>query len=201
LNGENPESILKFWFGAEDSIKGINEEKKGLWWTKDDDTDAEILRRFEQISRRLASGDLDHWQRDPEGLLASIICLDQFARNMHRGSPRSFASDPRALELAEKMVNSQWDRELGPLQRIFAYLPFEHSESMDNQRKMVQLVAKLRNSVDEEVRDIFDGFYDYAVRHLEVIQRFGRFPHRNTILGRESTDEELSFLEQPDSSF
>ena len=198
---ENPDSILNFWFGSSDSAVAINNDKKALWWSKNEDTDNEIKQRFEVTARAVASGDLDHWRGDSRGILASVVCTDQFPRNIYRGTPDSFAWDPIALDLANNMVEKQWDESLPLIYRLFAYIPFEHSENLVDQETALALIGGLRDSASEEEKPIFEDFYDFAVRHHQVIDRFGRFPHRNTILGRQSTDEELEFLNQPGSSF
>jgi uncharacterized protein (DUF924 family) len=133
--------------------------------------------------------------------LALILLLDQLPRAIHRATPEAFAQDSKALKVAEQGLESGADRLLRPIERLFVYLPFEHSEDMADQDRSVQLFRDLAASVPENHRETFAGFVDYAVKHREVITRFGRFPHRNLILGRESTPEEKAFLEQPGSSF
>jgi uncharacterized protein (DUF924 family) len=133
-----------------------------------------------------------------EALLAHILLLDQFTRNIFRDTPRAFAGDAQALSLATTLVATGRDKNLSPFLRWFAYLPFEHSESLLEQERAVALFAGLRREMQLEA---FDSAYDYALRHREVIARFGRFPHRNAILGRESTTEEAGSLGQPGSSF
>lgn len=131
-------------------------------------------------------------------MLARILLLDQFTRNAFRNTPRAFAGDAQALALAESLVAAGRDKNLTPHQRWFAYLPFEHSESLLDQERSVALCSGLRREMQNET---FDGVYDYALRHREIVTRFGRFPHRNAILGRASTAEEIVFLGQPGSSF
>ena len=137
----------------------------------------------------------------PSGLLASIICLDQFPRNMYRETPQSFAYDSAALDLAKRLRQLNWDQQLPAVYRVFAYMPYEHSEELAMQDIMVHLLDDLRKQVASSEREVFDGFYQFGIQHQKVIQRFGRFPHRNAILGRESSDEEKVFLSQPGSSF
>ena len=156
---------------------------------------------FEELVDAVAEGDLDHWRKSPKGLLASIICTDQFPRNIYRGQAKSFAYDPVALGLARQLVAMGLDNELSPIQRVFAYLPYEHSEEDTMQRQSIELYTSLVEEVEESEREMFAGFLDYAHAHEKIIVRFGRFPHRNAILGRESTAEELEFLSQPGSSF
>jgi uncharacterized protein (DUF924 family) len=198
---ETIDSILTFWFGNGSTAEEICAEKKALWWAKDEETDREITSRFRDVVQAVHEGRLDHWRETPKGLLASIICCDQFPRNMYRGTPRAFEFDPVALGMAEQILATGDHLELSPIQRVFAYLPFEHSEDPASQDKAVRLFADLVGEVDASEREIFTGFLDFARRHEEIIARFGRFPHRNVILGRESSDEETEFLTQPGSSF
>ena len=198
---ETIDSVLTFWFGAEQDVNAINAEKKALWWSKNQSVDEEIETRFKKLTQAVSNGELDHWRNSAKGLLASIICTDQFPRNMFRGTAKAFSYDGIALGLAQQAVAMGVDSELTPIQRVFVYLPFEHSESMEMQQQAVNLFETLANEVDQDVVTIFDGFVDYAKRHYAVIERFGRFPHRNVILDRESTTEEAEFLTQPGSSF
>ena len=130
-----------------------------------------------------------------------IILADQFSRNMYRDTPRAFFSDPKARTWCKAGLENGADRTLRPIERIFFYLPMEHSESLDDQVRSVALCKELAESVPDAHRELFDGYLNYAVRHCEIVERFGRFPHRNAILGRESTDEEIAFLAKPGSSF
>ncbi len=198
---ETTDSILEFWFGNSTSNREINDQKKSLWWSKNDQTDQQITERFEGISNAVYRGETPQMQRSARGLLASIICLDQFPRNMYRGAAGAFACDPAALRFAMEMVDNAWDQTLLPVWRVFAWLPFEHSEDIAMQHKSLELYDNLRNSVEQDERQMFDEYYQFAYRHFEIIERFGRYPHRNQILERESTAEELAFLSQPGSSF
>ncbi|MEJ2518190.1 MAG: DUF924 domain-containing protein, partial [Methyloceanibacter sp.] len=133
----------------------------------------------------------DAWLRNPQGRLAAILVLDQFPRNIYRGSPRAFATDEEALALSRDAIAAGADKELPPEQRAFLYMPFQHTETLADQRRSLELFEALGNPEN----------LDFAARHYEIIERFGRFPHRNAVLGRVSTPEELAFLEQPGSSF
>ncbi|NJK74674.1 MAG: DUF924 domain-containing protein [Richelia sp. CSU_2_1] len=185
--------ILDFWFDKADSPEFGKSQKK--WFEKNLDFDSEVRSRFLSQYELAVSGQLDAWQDSAQECLALIIILDQFSRNMFRGTPQAFAADDRALIAAEKAVKNQFDRELLPVQRWFIYLPFEHSENLAHQQKSVELFSQLGSDSDSQM------VIDYAKRHLEVIARFGRFPHRNQILGRETTLEEAEFLKQPGSGF
>ncbi len=198
---ETTDSIIGFWFGSHTSSREINEQKQSLWWSKNEQTDRRITERFESISHAVYRGEMPEMQRSARGLLASIICLDQFPRNMYRGAAKAFSCDHAALRLAIEIVDKAWDRTLLPVYRVFAWLPFEHSEDITMQHKSLMLYDNLRNSVERSEREIFDRYYEFARRHFEIIDRFGRYPHRNSILGRESTAEELAFLSRPGSSF
>jgi len=172
-----------------------------LWWKKNPDVDRAILHNYEQTHAALIAGELDFWREQIQSRLALIILADQFSRNMYRGDKRAFAQDPLALSLAVEGTESGLDEQLRWIERVFFYMPFEHSESLAMQEKSVQMYRALARSVPEQEKDAIDGYIDFAVRHLEIISRFGRFPHRNAILGRDSSEEEIEFLLQPGSSF
>jgi uncharacterized protein (DUF924 family) len=183
--------VLHFWFG-EGGEYGKRHER---WFKKDPAFDAQIRGRFLPLYEELAAGKHLHWLERAPSCLARIVVLDQFPRNMFRGSPRAFATDGLALEAARHAIAQGYDRAMLPVERMFAYLPFEHSESLEDQLKACELTAPL---------DAFPQTPDahrYAVLHREIVERFGRFPHRNAILGRASTPEEVEFLKQPGSGF
>lgn len=182
--------VLDFWFGPHGHPLGVRD----FWFRKSAATDSEIRDRFGTSIERALGGALDSWQQDLEGRRALILLLDQFTRNVYRDTPRAFAGDPAALGLARAMVASGEDRNCDPYERWFIYLPFEHSESLADQDESVRLFRALAD-------DGLPSALDWAERHREVIRRFGRFPHRNAILGRVSSAEELEFLRQPGSSF
>jgi uncharacterized protein (DUF924 family) len=187
------DAILEFWFGKPDEADYGKYRK--AWFTKNPEFDDEVRSRFLHVYNQAAAGELDDWKTTPQGCLALIILLDQFPRNMFRGQPQAFATDPQALAYARHAVTQCFDKELPKLQRWFVYLPFEHSENLADQHRCVELCEQLGD--EPEMREVID----YAYRHLRVIERFGRFPHRNQILGRETTPEEAEFLKQPGSSF
>ena len=185
--------VLDFWFGRSNSPGFGQVQKK--WFEKDADFDTEVRSGFLPQYQLAASGQLDSWQYSPENCLALIILLDQFPRNMFRENRQAFATDSKALAAAQHAVNNNFDRELVTVQKWFIYLPFEHSENLEHQQKSVELFRQLSGEADS------DSVIDFAVRHLKIIERFGRFPHRNQILGRETTPEEADFLKQPGSGF
>lgn len=185
--------VLVFWFGSPDSPE-LGRPRK-CWFEKNAAFDAEVRSRFLALYERAVSGDLDAWQCTPLSALALAVVLDQFPRNMFRGDARAFASDALALRVARGIVGLGFDAVLRPVERWFAYLPFEHAEDIAVQRRSLALFGGLAQDRESA------GTLDYALKHCEIITRFGRFPHRNAILGRESTSEEIEFLKQPGSSF
>ncbi|WP_322014530.1 DUF924 family protein [Paraburkholderia sp. J12] len=186
--------VLDFWFGAAGSAEYGRPCK--MWFRKDEAFDAQLRERFGAVLEAACAGELDAWAATPEGSLALVIVLDQFSRNCHRGTPRAFAADDRALALSRQLVASRADRALPTLyHRVFVYLPFEHAESVEAQRESLRLFGELRHEPDGE------DYYGYAVRHAKVIERFGRFPHRNAQLERPSSEAELAFLREPGSGF
>lgn len=198
------DAILEFWFG--EAVEGLDDatiagRQSGLWWGKSEDTDAEIRRRFEPQVQAAGAGKLDDWKQSPEGCLALILLLDQFPRNIYRDTPAMYRFDDRSRALCVEGVEDGIDTSLRLIERVFFYLPLEHAESIDDQTWCVDLMRGLVRDVQEDQKQVFEGFVGYAEAHREIIDRFGRFPHRNGILGRKSSAEELGFLEQPGSSF
>lgn len=174
--------VLSFWFEKVD---------KKLWWSKDDAFDQLIREKFESFHTAAMAGELFEWRSEPQGRLAEIIVLDQFSRNMYRDTPKAFSSDPLALVLAQEAVAHSVDQKLEVEKRAFLYLPYMHSESL----KIHEVAMQLYSQPGLEFN------YDFEVKHKQIIDQFGRYPHRNQILGRESTPEEKHFLTQPGSSF
>lgn len=187
------EEILEFWFG--NSTDADYGKSRKVWFIKNLEFDEEVRSRFLDDYQQATTGQLDDWKASAQGCLALIILLDQFPRNMFRSQPQAFATDPQALAYAKYAVAQGFDKELLPIQRQFIYLPFEHSENLTDQHQCIELFSTLKD-YSECVLGI-----DYAHRHFRVIETFGRFPHRNEILGRETTAEEAEFLQQPGSSF
>lgn len=187
-------AVLDFWFAPEGHPE--HGRFRDLWFIKRDETDREIERRFGPLIEQAMQGGLSDWRETPQGALALILLLDQFTRNVYRGTVQSFAGDPRALLVAQHLVGDGGHAALPPLQRAFVYLPYEHAEDASLQAHCVALFTALAAEAPA-----LDTMLDYAKRHAEVIRRFGRFPHRNAILGRASTPEEAAFLKEPGSSF
>lgn len=190
----NAQAVLDFWFAAEGEPE--HGAVRELWFRKSLDTDRQIAERFGPLIEQALRGELEAWAAEPHGALAQIVLLDQFTRNTFRDTPRAFAGDKRALAAAMAMVGSRQDENLLPVQRVFVYLPFEHAESLGMQEESLRLFTRLVVEAPE-----LQNMLDYAQRHHDVVQRFGRFPHRNEILGRQSTAEEIEFLRQPGSRF
>ncbi|HLB13582.1 MAG TPA: DUF924 family protein [Burkholderiales bacterium] len=185
--------VLAFWFGAPDSPEFGRNRK--CWFEKSADFDALVRDRFLETYENAAGGKLDAWTARPLAALALVVTLDQFPRNMFRGTARAFATDPPALAVARGMIASGFDAALLPVQRTFVYLPFEHAEDLDAQHEALRRFERLASETASA------GVTTYAMLHYAIVRRFGRFPHRNAVLGRESTPDELAFLSQPGSSF
>ncbi|ATL92112.1 DUF924 family protein [Aeromonas allosaccharophila] len=194
--------LLDLWFGneADDVLRATRQAP--LWWGKSSETDALLASRFGELAKAAAEGSLAHWADIPSGRLALILLLDQLPRNIHRGTPAAFAQDPLARDLCLKGLSIGADQSLSPLARVFFYLPLEHAESREQQARSVALFEALAaEQAGTPAQATFAGFADFARRHQVIIERFGRFPHRNDILGRTSTPEEVAFLQQPGSGF
>jgi uncharacterized protein (DUF924 family) len=183
------DAILNFWFG---DVPGPAREE---WFVKRPEFDALIRARFLGLWESAARGERANWTRSPRECLAFIVLTDQFPRNMFRGEARAFATDPMALAAARALVAGGGDTGMLPVERLFAYLPFEHSEMLADQDRSLVLFEPL--AAFSETADT----WPFALRHREIIERFGRFPHRNAALGRESTAEEAAFLALPGSGF
>ena len=176
------EEVLKFWF---DDLSPDD------WFESDEAVDSDIRERFQELHETLRGQVPETWRSSARGCLAAVIVLDQFSRNMYRGTSRAFAADGAALSLAKEALVRGFDRELSIDERKFLYMPFEHSENPAEQARSIELFGTLESELD----------LDYARRHKEIIDRFGRFPHRNAVLGRISTPDEIEFIKEPGSSF
>ena len=187
------QEVLSFWF-EDGTVPGLCEYRP-IWIVSTPDFDAAIAQRFGQAHARAARGELDHLAARSRGALALIILLDQFSRNLFRGNSRAFACDAKARALCNGMIARQEDLALTRMQRIFCYLPLQHSESLDDQVRSV----KLFDSLGED--KVFHFIQGAARRHLDIIERFGRFPHRNQVLNRRSTAAEHAFLQSEEGAF
>lgn len=190
---ESPQAVLDFWFGGADSTqRGARRE---VWFKQSEAFDQAVRDRFLRLYERSERGELTAWEDALHSLLALIIVQDQFPRDMFRNSARAFATDRQALAATELMVGRGWDNRLEPVERWFVYMPYEHAEDLAMQERSLELFARLAEHPG--LADVLE----WARKHHAVIARFGRFPHRNAMLGRVSTPEELEFLAQPGSSF
>lgn len=199
---ERAEEILQFWFGELDEGGwDFDPARYDLWFGKSPETDRVVTERFGEDARAAAEGRLDPWAETPRGRLALVLLLDQFPRHIHRGKPEAWAQDPKAQRIVLEGLARGHDQALRPIERSFFYLPFEHAEDAALQARSVALYRALAEAAPEAVRARYASFLDYAIRHQVIIDRFGRFPHRNAILGRESTEKEEAFLLLPGSSF
>ena len=197
-----PDAVLAQWFGSArpDAATALAQQKQ--WFTKSPAFDEQLRERFGVAVQAGMGGALAHWcHQGPWGRLALIVLLDQFTRNIYRGQPQSFAGDPQALTLALQGIAQAQDQQLPAVTRIFMYLPLEHSEEPSIQARSVAAFQALADEAAPVSRDFFANTLDYAHRHQEVIARFGRFPHRNPILGRQSTAAEAEYLAQPGAGF
>jgi uncharacterized protein (DUF924 family) len=181
---DTKENILNFWF---------EDTSPQQWFQVNEEFDQIIYDRYFDIYERAKTGSLKDWEVDAEGCLALCLILDQFPRNMFRGKPDAFETDKAALLISKQALHKGLDQVLSPVKRRFLYLPFEHSENMQDQKKSCELFKSMQ--ADDPLG------YEYALRHMHVIEKFGRFPHRNKILGRENTPEEAEYLKEPGAGF
>lgn len=195
------EDVLNFWFDAADSSPQAAKSLGKLWFRASRKTDDKIKHRFGSLLSQGIAGDLDEWRHTSRGRLALIIVLDQFSRNIFRGTPMAFAQDEHALLLAEEGIANAMDRSLLVVERVFFYMPFQHAENLQVQDRSVQLFNELKSQTRDEFKQIVDGSARYAEEHRNIVVRFGRFPHRNEILRRPSTSEELAFLNTDKRSY
>ena len=193
--------IIHFWFGDAVGAAAIGEAQAKLWWGKDDRTDREIAERFADVVDQAAAGKLTDWASTPQGMLALVLCTDQFPRNIYRNTPQSFAYDAHARQFAEQCIARGLMQQLAPIHQVFIYLPYEHSEALADQQHSVTGYYTLAANAAADEKKLFDNYLKFAQQHYDIIARFGRFPHRNAILGRESTEMEKKFLTEPGSSF
>ena len=189
------EAVLEFWFGEAAADPAAVARQYPLWFGAADETDDLIRRRFGADHAAAAAGELDGWAETARGRLALIVLLDQFSRNLHRRQAEAFAQDPRALALTREGLRRGHDAALRPMERGFFYLPLEHAEELAAQEQSVACYRRLLAEAGEPWREPLQGMLDYAVDHHDIIRRFGRFPHRNAVLGREYTAEERAYLD------
>jgi len=195
--------ILGFWFGNLKEDELPSEEYRKRWWIKDHENDKRIKDDFGYDLDLAIRGELDDWKTTPEGALALILLFDQFTRNIYRNTEEAFSQDKNAIEICINGIKKGFSGELHPVQRIFYYMPLMHSEDMSMQEKSIECFSNLAKefATSESIAKMVSGSFEYAMKHYEIVKRFGRYPHRNAILGRESTPEEIEFLSEPGPSF
>lgn len=193
--------LLDWWFGPQTAAGAIAADKQGLWFGYRTEQDAEARERFGGLVEAALAGELDDWMVCPQGWLALVLLLDQLPRMIWRGTPAAFAGDERAQQRVREGLAQGGDMLLAPIQRVFIYLVLEHAENLALQDQAVTHFTFLRDIATDDERSLFDGFLAFAVRHREVIAHYGRFPHRNAILDRTSSEAESQFLQQPGARF
>ncbi|MDH5672798.1 MAG: DUF924 domain-containing protein [Myxococcales bacterium] len=194
--------VLGFWFGPLDGRGLAGDAARRRWFQKDADFDHEIETRFGALRQGIIAREREHWRCEPRSLLAYVIVLDQFSRNLGRGTPVMFETDAQAVEAALEGIARGDDTELGFSERVFLYMPLMHDERLAMQERCVELFSRFCDALGAEARALgLDANLRFAIQHRDIVARFGRFPHRNAILGRPSTPEEEAFLQQPGSSF
>ena len=195
------EQILRFWFGDRpDDGEAVRRHVK-LWFTARAETDQYVREHFEADLKQASAGSLTEWEQTPRGRLALIVLSDQFPRNIYRGTARAFAYDSHAQRLCLDGQACGHDKMLRAIERSIFYMPLQHAEELALQEQAVGCFSELVEEAPSALKDVFVVFRDYAVAHRDIVARFGRFPHRNAILGRVSSPEEIAFLQQPGSSF
>jgi len=197
----SPEAVLEFWFGDASESHAAVAARREIWFGGSPSFDERIRELFGVLPPRAQRGELDSWREAARSSLALVLVLDQFPRNLYRGSAQAFAYDPLGIEVALAAIESRFDAELGPLEATFLYMPLEHSEDIELQDRCVALFEGLLARAPANQQEQFDLSLSFAIRHREVIRRFGRFPHRNAALARHSTNEERSYLESDGDPF
>ena len=195
------QKILDFWFDDIDNHPDRIEARNKLWWSHDPDTDEYVKKSFHMDVIAARNSGYQSWHKMPEGNLALIILLDQFSRHIYRGQSNAFAGDSEALAIAQQGIIAGFDKELSFFERVFYYLPFEHSEDLKKQKMSVALYTRLCDEAAPEHKTFAENYLEYAQAHYDIIERFDRFPHRNEILDRDSSEEEMAFLQTEGSRF
>jgi uncharacterized protein (DUF924 family) len=188
------EKILSFWFRDHALSAPQIDSRMDVWFGNSPDFDAEIVRDFSDEVERASDGKLDHWAHTPTGRLALILLLDQFRRNIHRGTAEAFSKDNVALKLCVEGAMGNRDSGLAPIHRVFFYMPLQHAESRKVQQKSVDLYNKIAGAVSPTYKETFETITQFAELHADIVMQFGRFPHRNDVLNRENTPEEEEYL-------
>lgn len=195
------QSLLDWWFGNALDANEVAAQRNALWFGKSACQDVDSENRFGGLVRQALDGGLQEWEREPQSWLALILLLDQLPRMIFRDTPRAYAGDARAQQLVRLGLAAGFDRQLPRIERVFVYIVLEHAENLASQDQAVRLYEALQDESSESEKVLFAGYLAYARKHQVVIDRFGRFPHRNLILGRDSTAQEAQFLTEPGSRF
>lgn len=195
------DTVLHFWFGHIESTVLPTKERTRIWFGATPEGDQEIIDQFKKNLEDAICGNFDTWESEPRGSLALIIILDQFSRSIFRKSAMAFTQDQKALDVCIRGIERQYDHELSLIERAFFYMPLMHSENREMQATSVRAFKMLVDLSFPEARSIYDNFFEYALRHFEIIEKFGRFPHRNAIMGRTSSKEEEEFLSKSKEGF
>ena len=188
------EAVLSFWFKDKELTAPQIDGRMDIWFGEDSLFDEKIARRFADDVEKASKGDLDHWAIEPRGRLALIILIDQFRRNIYRNSPEAFSKDKAALKLCVEGAMEKKDKGLSPIERVFFYMPLQHAESRKVQKKSVDIFNKLADAVSPTYRETFETVAQFAELHADIVEQFGRFPHRNRIMGRDNTPDEEQYL-------
>ncbi len=195
------DELLGFWFDDAERSPERAEHRDKVWFESTPEFDREIIARYAPLYERVAAGELEAWKRSAAGSLALILVLDQFPRNMFRGTARAFATDALAVEAALALIDAARDQALRPLQQLFAYMPLQHAEDPEKQALSIRVNRQLLAQAEPPWRPLFETYFRYAELHADIIARFGRFPHRNRALGRPSSAAEVAYLEAGAESF
>lgn len=194
------ENILKFWFGQVEDTIVPSEKRARIWFGEDPDIDHDIKEQFNKVLLDTIAGEKEDWKSEPRGQLAMIIVLDQFSRHVYRSTPKAYAQDAISLDICINGIQKEVEHGLSLIERVFYYFPLLHSEDLTYQEQSLHAYQILADLAFSETRVIYDSFYKFANHHYSIIQRFGRFPQRNVVLGRESTAEELIYLQELDDN-
>jgi len=194
-------SVLEYWFGDLDQTPQYFAQRNRLWFGGGDAVDSYIREHFGPDLDTAVAGGFASWRATPRGSLALVVLLDQFSLNLYREEPQSYLQSELALPITRSLLDERLDWVLTPAERVFLYLPLEHSEQLVDQERSVEVFKALARDAPASLRKVMDGYLDYAVRHWRVVERFGRFPDRNEVFGRPSTPEELAFLDSDEAPF
>lgn len=188
------DEILTFWFEEKELNAPQIDGRMDIWFGDDQHFDEQVASEFADDVERASEGDLDHWAHQPRGRLALILLLDQFRRNIHRNTPEAFAKDQAALKLCVEGAAEKMDRELSTIERVFFYMPLQHAESRKVQKKSCEIFRHLCEAVSPTLKETFETIAQFAELHADIVEQFGRFPHRNILLKRDNTAEENEYL-------